>query len=180
MAQSKATPNEYDEEVDGEFGHISGPPSISQGSSPAPQNKTRPCVEVGHGASSGLTAGQLLAASLSPCAGAPTISIFLKPPGVIPPGGSTTICCSCQCDNGNFVLYQNGQQVRTLELRGSRAEFSISNATQKDAGAYSCHYRNGDAVLARSETVEIQVQGEGHAVTPSRGVRCHMGRPGCT
>ncbi|NXA19819.1 IGSF1 protein, partial [Ibidorhyncha struthersii] len=90
--------------------------------------------------------------------GAPTISIFLKPPGVIQPGGSTTICCSCQCDNGNFVLYKNGHLVRTLELRVSRAEFSISNATQKDAGAYSCHYRNGSTVLARSETLEIQVQ----------------------
>lgn len=46
VAQSKATPSEYYEAVDGEFGHISGPPSISQGSSPAPQNKTCPCVEV--------------------------------------------------------------------------------------------------------------------------------------
>ncbi|NXN72881.1 IGSF1 protein, partial [Himantopus himantopus] len=101
--------------------------------------------------------------------GAPTISIFLKPPGVIPPGGSTTICCSCQCDNGNFVLYKNGHPVRTLELRVSRAEFSISNATQKDAGAYSCHYQNGSTVLARSETLEIQVQ-EFHLPEPALSV----------
>ncbi|NXF54892.1 IGSF1 protein, partial [Oceanites oceanicus] len=90
--------------------------------------------------------------------GAPSVSIFLKPPGVIPPGGSTTICCNCQCDNGNFVLYQNGRQLRTLELRGSRAEFTISNATQKDTGAYSCHYLDGGTVLARSETLYVTVQ----------------------
>ncbi|NWH55742.1 IGSF1 protein, partial [Fregata magnificens] len=90
--------------------------------------------------------------------GAPTVSIFLKPPGVIPPGGSTTICCSCQRDNGNFVLYKDGRQIRTLELRGSRAEFSISNATQKDAGAYSCHYLDGGTVLARSETLDVMVR----------------------
>ncbi|NXS48965.1 IGSF1 protein, partial [Balaeniceps rex] len=89
--------------------------------------------------------------------GAPAISIFLKPPGVIPLGGSTTICCSCQCDNGHFVLYRNGKQIRTQELRGSRAEFSISNATNKDAGVYSCHYLDGRTVLARSETVEVKV-----------------------
>ncbi|NWU53854.1 IGSF1 protein, partial [Dromas ardeola] len=90
--------------------------------------------------------------------GAPTISIFQKPAGVIPPGGSTTICCSCQRDNGYFKLYKNGHHVRTLELHGSKAEFSISNATQNDAGAYNCHYLEGGPVLARSETVEIQVQ----------------------
>ncbi|NXI58473.1 IGSF1 protein, partial [Chloroceryle aenea] len=90
--------------------------------------------------------------------GGPTISIFLKPPGVIPPGGSTTISCSCQCDNGNFVLYKNGHQLRTMELRGNRAEFSICNATQEDRGAYSCHYLAGDNVLARSETLEVMVQ----------------------
>ncbi|NWX46669.1 IGSF1 protein, partial [Steatornis caripensis] len=90
--------------------------------------------------------------------GAPTISIFLKPPGVIPPGGSTTICCRCQCDNGNFVLYKKGHQFRTLELRGGRVEFSISNATEEDAGAYSCHYMDGGTVLARSDTVEVIVQ----------------------
>ncbi|XP_054701418.1 immunoglobulin superfamily member 1-like isoform X1 [Grus americana] len=95
---------------------------------------------------------------LSPCAGAPTISIFLKPPGVIPPGGSTTICCSYQRDNGNFVLYKNGHQLRTLELRGSRAEFSISNATSDNRGAYNCHYLVGDTVLARSETLDVQVE----------------------
>ncbi|NWS61064.1 IGSF1 protein, partial [Chunga burmeisteri] len=90
--------------------------------------------------------------------GAPTISIFLKPPGVIPPGGSITICCSCQRDNGNFVLYKNGRKLRSLELHGSRAEFSISNATRGDAGAYSCHYLDGGTVLARSETLEVTVQ----------------------
>ncbi|NWZ60602.1 IGSF1 protein, partial [Haliaeetus albicilla] len=90
--------------------------------------------------------------------GALTISIFLKPPGVIPPGGSTTICCSCEGDNGNFVLYKKGHQLRSLELRGSRAEFSISNATHEDTGPYSCHYVDGDTVLARSETVDVMVQ----------------------
>ncbi|KFV49065.1 Natural cytotoxicity triggering receptor 1, partial [Tyto alba] len=88
--------------------------------------------------------------------GAPTVSIFLKPPGVIPPGGSTTICCSCQCDNGKFVLYRKGNPH--LELRGSRAEFPISNATHEDAGAYSCHYMDGDTVLARSEILDVMVQ----------------------
>ncbi|NXT50346.1 IGSF1 protein, partial [Pluvianellus socialis] len=90
--------------------------------------------------------------------GGPTISIFQKPPGVIQLGGSTTICCSCQRDNGHVVLYKNGHQLHTLELNGSSAEFSISNATQQDAGAYSCHYLDGDAVLARSDTLEILVQ----------------------
>ncbi|NXK04307.1 NCTR1 protein, partial [Herpetotheres cachinnans] len=90
--------------------------------------------------------------------GAPTISIFLKPPGVIPPGGSTTICCSCEQDNGNFVLYKNGHELHTLQLHGSRAEFPISNATLKDAGAYSCHYLDGGTVLARSETLDVMVQ----------------------
>ncbi|KFQ82163.1 Immunoglobulin superfamily member 1, partial [Phaethon lepturus] len=90
--------------------------------------------------------------------GAPTISIFLKPPGVIPPGGSTTICCSCQRDSGNFVLYKNGHQLRTLELCGSRAEFSISNAIQEDTGAYNCHYLDGSTVLAHSETLDVMVQ----------------------
>ncbi|KFQ43126.1 Immunoglobulin superfamily member 1, partial [Nestor notabilis] len=88
---------------------------------------------------------------------APTISIFLKPPGVIPPGGSTTICCRCQCDDGNVVLYKHGHQLRALELRGGRAEFPISNATQEDAGPYSCHYLAGGTVLARSETLEVMV-----------------------
>ncbi|KAM6052970.1 osteoclast-associated immunoglobulin-like receptor isoform 2-T4 [Theristicus caerulescens] len=88
----------------------------------------------------------------------PSISIFLKPPGVIPLGGSTTVCCICQRDNGHFVLYKGGRQIRTLELRGSRAEFSISNATKKDEGGYSCHYMDGSTVLARSETVEVRVE----------------------
>ncbi|NXH23152.1 IGSF1 protein, partial [Bucco capensis] len=92
--------------------------------------------------------------------GVPTISIFLKPPGVISPGGSTTICCSCQCAAAHpeFVLYKNGHPLRTLEVGGSRAEFSISNATQEDTGVYNCHYADGGTVLARSEALELTVQ----------------------
>ncbi|KAM7090681.1 osteoclast-associated immunoglobulin-like receptor [Ciconia maguari] len=105
-----------------------------------------------------LAFGAWLVAQSKATPSAPSISIFLKPPGVIPPGGSTTICCSCQRDRGNFVLYKDGRQFRTLELRGSRAEFSISNVTQKDTGAYNCHYLDGGIVLARSETVEVMVQ----------------------
>ncbi|KAM6378666.1 osteoclast-associated immunoglobulin-like receptor [Pluvialis apricaria] len=105
-----------------------------------------------------LAFGVWLVAQSKATPSAPTISIFLKPPGVIPPGGSTTICCSFQHDNGNFVLYKNGHQVRTLEPHGNRAKFSISNATKKDTGAYSCHYLDRGTVLARSETLEIQVQ----------------------
>ncbi|NXT88479.1 LIRA6 protein, partial [Anhinga rufa] len=97
--------------------------------------------------------------------GAPKLSIFLKPPGVISPRGSTSICCSCQCDSGTFVLFKNGKEIQTLQLPGSRAEFSISNATHEDAGAYSCHYRQGDTVLARSETLEVMVQ-DFHLPTP--------------
>ncbi|KAM9647241.1 osteoclast-associated immunoglobulin-like receptor isoform 4-T5 [Morphnus guianensis] len=105
-----------------------------------------------------LAFGAWLVAHSKATPSAPTISIFLKPPGVIPPGGSTTICCSCQGDNGNFVLYKKGHQLRSLELRGSRAEFSISNATHEDTGPYSCHYVDGDTVLARSETVDVMVE----------------------
>ncbi|XP_063205932.1 leukocyte immunoglobulin-like receptor subfamily A member 2 [Chroicocephalus ridibundus] len=105
-----------------------------------------------------LAFGAWLVAQSKATPSAPTISIFQKPAGVIPPGGSTTICCSCQCDKGEFDLYKGGRWVRTLELHDSRAEFSISNATQKDAGGYSCQYRDGGAVLAHSETVEIRVQ----------------------
>ncbi|NXR12370.1 IGSF1 protein, partial [Semnornis frantzii] len=90
--------------------------------------------------------------------GAPTVSIFLKPPGVISPGGSTTICCSCQCANGHFVLYKNGQQLRALELPGSRAEFTISNASWGDEGAYSCHYLVGGTLLAHSEGLDVMVR----------------------
>ncbi|NXF95859.1 IGSF1 protein, partial [Eubucco bourcierii] len=90
--------------------------------------------------------------------GAPTVSIFLKPPGVISPGGSTTICCSCQCANGHFVLYKNSQQLHALELHGSRAEFTISNASWGDAGAYSCHYLVGGTLLAYSEELDVMVQ----------------------
>ncbi|NWW78217.1 IGSF1 protein, partial [Climacteris rufus] len=89
--------------------------------------------------------------------GAPTISIFQKPPGVIPPGGSTTICCSCPCGNGSFVLYKGGHLLRTLEQNGSRAEFSISNATHEDEGTYNCHYQEGGTVLARSDGLHITV-----------------------
>ncbi|NXS57012.1 IGSF1 protein, partial [Brachypteracias leptosomus] len=89
---------------------------------------------------------------------APTISIFLKPPGVIPPGGSTTICCSCQCDNGKFTLHKDGNQLHTLELRDGRAEFSISNATQNDRGVYSCLYQGGDTGSAHSRHLEVKVQ----------------------
>ncbi|XP_009954475.1 PREDICTED: natural cytotoxicity triggering receptor 1-like, partial [Leptosomus discolor] len=104
-----------------------------------------------------LAFGTWLVAQSKATPSALTVSIFLKPPGVIAPGGSTTICCSCQCDNGNFVLYKKGHLFRTLKLRGSRAEFSISNATKEDTGPYSCHYTDGDTVLARSETLEVTV-----------------------
>ncbi|NWR48172.1 IGSF1 protein, partial [Regulus satrapa] len=90
--------------------------------------------------------------------GALTISIFLKPPGVIPPGGSTTICCVCQGRYGSFVLYKGSHQLRTLEQSGSRAEFSISNATYKDSGSYNCHYLEGGTVLARSDELLVLVE----------------------
>ncbi|KAM8995391.1 T-cell-interacting, activating receptor on myeloid cells protein 1-like [Ara ararauna] len=105
-----------------------------------------------------LAFGTWLLVQSKAAAGAPTISIFLKPPGVIPPGGSTTICCSCQCDGGNVVLYKDGKQLRTRELRDGSAEFPISNASREDAGPYSCHYLVGGTVLARSETLEITVK----------------------
>ncbi|NXO26401.1 IGSF1 protein, partial [Cisticola juncidis] len=125
--------------------------------------------------------------------GAPTISIFLKPPGVIPPGGSTTICCICQCGNGNgkFLLYKRGHRLDTLEQNGSRAEFSISNATQEDKGPYNCHYLEGDTVLARSHELDVIVKEfrlprpnlsvlPGHEVTAGAGVRfrCTCTQPG--
>ncbi|XP_025955907.2 leukocyte immunoglobulin-like receptor subfamily A member 4 isoform X1 [Dromaius novaehollandiae] len=90
----------------------------------------------------------------------PSITIYLQPPGVIPLGGSATICCECQYNGGSFVLYRNGQQFRTLKPRGSRAEFSISNATRSFSGPYSCHYLHGDdrTVLARSDTLEVLVE----------------------
>ncbi|NXT68508.1 IGSF1 protein, partial [Chaetops frenatus] len=90
--------------------------------------------------------------------GAPIISIFLKPPGVIPPGGSTTICCICQCGFGSFVLYKGSRQLHTLEQSGSRAEFSISNATYKDRGTYNCHYVEGGTIVARSDELEVSVE----------------------
>ncbi|XP_064530536.1 leukocyte immunoglobulin-like receptor subfamily B member 5 isoform X3 [Pseudopipra pipra] len=104
-------------------------------------------------------AGAWLVAQSKATPNAPTISIFLKPPGVIPPGGSTTICCSCQHGNGNFMLYKDGHQLRTLEQSGSRAEFSISNATYKDTGTYNCHYLEGGTVLARSDGLDVVVTG---------------------
>ncbi|NWR76974.1 IGSF1 protein, partial [Centropus unirufus] len=90
--------------------------------------------------------------------GSRTISIFLQPPGVIALGGSTTICCSCQCGRGKFVLYKNGLKLHELEPLGGRAEFSISNATESDRGSYSCHYLNGAKEEARSESVEVWVE----------------------
>lgn len=78
------------------------------------------------------------------------------------------------------MLYKNGYQLLTLELHDSRAEFSISNATQEDAGPYSCHYLDGGTVLSRSETVDVMVQGKGCTATPSDGIRCHMVRLGYT
>ncbi|NXO13997.1 IGSF1 protein, partial [Oriolus oriolus] len=124
--------------------------------------------------------------------GTPTISIFQKPPGVIPPGGSTTICCTCQHGYGSFVLYKGGR--RLLEQSGSRAEFSISNATYKDRGAYICHYLEGGIVLARSDELEVSVEElrlprpdlsvlPGHEVTAGADVmlRCTTAQPstGC-
>ncbi|XP_039239791.1 LOW QUALITY PROTEIN: leukocyte immunoglobulin-like receptor subfamily B member 5 [Pipra filicauda] len=126
-----------------------------------------------------LAFGAWLVAQSKATPSAPTISIFLKPPGVIPPGGSTTICCSCQHGNGNFMLYKDGHQLRTLEQSGSRAEFSISNATYEDTGTYNCHYLEGGTVLARSDGLDVMVTGERCAVTPSCGVTCPMCRLGC-
>ncbi|NXY25659.1 IGSF1 protein, partial [Atrichornis clamosus] len=101
--------------------------------------------------------------------GAPTVSIFLKPPGVIPAGGSTTICCSCQHGSGSFVLYKNGHQLHTLEQSGNRAEFSISNATYKDSGLYNCHYLEGGTVLAHSDDLDVSVE-EIHLPSPDLSV----------
>ncbi|NXU19511.1 IGSF1 protein, partial [Pardalotus punctatus] len=98
-----------------------------------------------------------------------TISIFLKPPGVIPPGGSTTVCCTCECGYGSFVLYKGSVQLHTLEQSGSRAEFSISNATYKDSGTYKCHYLEGGTVLARSNELEVSVK-ELHLPRPNLSV----------
>ncbi|NXE42709.1 IGSF1 protein, partial [Ptilorrhoa leucosticta] len=90
--------------------------------------------------------------------GVPTISIFQKPPGVIPPGGSTTICCTSQSGYGSFMLYKGSHQLHTLEQSGSRAEFSISNATYEDRGTYICHYLEGGTVLAHSDELEVFVE----------------------
>ncbi|NXQ37444.1 IGSF1 protein, partial [Alaudala cheleensis] len=90
--------------------------------------------------------------------GAPTISIFQKPPGVIPPGGSATICCICQRSYGRFVMYKGSLRLDTLKQSGNRAEFSISNATYEDRGPYICHYLEGGTVLARSDELDIFVE----------------------
>ncbi|NWV94739.1 IGSF1 protein, partial [Machaerirhynchus nigripectus] len=126
--------------------------------------------------------------------GAPTISIFQKPPGVIPPGGSTTICCTCQCSYGSFVLYKGSLRLPIPEQSGSRAEFSISDATYEDGGTYFCHYLKGGTVLARSNELEISVKElrlprpdlsvvPGHKVTAGADVmlRCTIAQPstGC-
>ncbi|XP_058706941.1 immunoglobulin superfamily member 1-like isoform X2 [Poecile atricapillus] len=161
VAQSEVTLSEYLEEVDGEFGHISGPTHLSGlFHSPLEQNSPlcgdrawwQPWVHSRAAAGGSLPVWR----HLSPCAGAPTISIFLKPPGVIPLGGSTTICCICQHSSGSFVLYKGSRRLRTQS--GSRAEFSISNATSQDSGTYNCHYLQGGTVLARSEELEVFVE----------------------
>ncbi|KAM6340758.1 osteoclast-associated immunoglobulin-like receptor isoform 2-T2 [Alca torda] len=105
-----------------------------------------------------LAFGAWLMAQSKATPSAPTISIFQKPPGVIPPGGSTTICCSCQRDNGYFDLYKNGAGSVPWSCAAAGLSSPSPNATQNDTGAYSCHYRDGDTVLAHSETLEIQVQ----------------------
>ncbi|KAL2296789.1 hypothetical protein Nmel_014838 [Mimus melanotis] len=105
-----------------------------------------------------LAFGAWLMAQSEATLSAPTVSIFLKPPGVIPPGGSTTICCICQRSYGSFVLYKGSHRLRALEQSGSRAEFSISNATYEDRGTYHCHYLEGGTVLARSDELEVSVE----------------------
>ncbi|NWI64148.1 IGSF1 protein, partial [Todus mexicanus] len=50
------------------------------------------------------------------------------------------------------------EDLDSLDLRGSRAQFFISNATQEDTNAYSCHYLSGHTVLACSETLGVMVQ----------------------
>ncbi|XP_032930907.1 immunoglobulin superfamily member 1-like isoform X6 [Catharus ustulatus] len=105
-----------------------------------------------------LAFGAWLVAQSEATSSAPTISIFLKPPGVIPLGGSTTICCIFQHTYGSFVLYKGSHRLRTLEKSGSRAEFSISNATYEDGGTYYCHYLEGGTVLARSDELEVSVE----------------------
>lgn len=180
VAQSKAAPSEYREEAVREPEHISAVPQLVPGLLPSPTEQNSPLGADGAWTSSLLSGGQLgaghcLPASLSR-AGAPSVSIFLKPPGVISPGGSTTICCSCQCANGHFVLYKNGHRLRALELPGSRAEFTLSNASWGDAGVYSCQYLAGGILQALSEGLDVMVQGKGCA--PWHGGRCQRGRAG--
>ncbi|XP_005532268.1 PREDICTED: immunoglobulin superfamily member 1-like [Pseudopodoces humilis] len=129
-----------------------------------------------------LAFGAWLVAQSEATLSAPTISIFLKPPGVIPLGGSTTICCICQHSSGSFVLYKGSHRLHTQS--GSRAEFSISNATSQDSGTYNCHYLQGGTVLARSEELEVFVEElrlprphlsvlPGHEVTAGADVMFH-------
>ncbi|XP_005057030.1 PREDICTED: immunoglobulin superfamily member 1-like isoform X2 [Ficedula albicollis] len=116
-----------------------------------------------------LAFGAWLVAQSEATPSAPTISIFLKPPGVIPPGGSSTICCICQCSYGSLVLYKGSLRLHALEHSGSRAEFSISNATFEDRGTYHCHYLEGGTVLARSDELEVSVE-ELHLPRPALSV----------
>lgn len=76
VAQSEAALSEYLEEVDGEFGHISGPTYLP-GLFHSPQKKSHPCVETGPGGSPRLMAGQLL--------GAPCLSGSISLPVQVPP-----------------------------------------------------------------------------------------------
>lgn len=66
------------------------------------------------------------------------------------------------------MLYKGSLQL-PLEQSGSRAEFFISNATYKDTGTYNCHYLEGGTVLARSDDLDVLVEGEGCAVSPLVG-----------
>lgn len=67
------------------------------------------------------------------------------------------------------MLYKGSRQLHTLEQSGSKAKFSISNATYEDGGTYYCHYLVGGTVLARSDELEVSVEGEGCAVSPLVG-----------
>ncbi|NXA43783.1 LIRB5 protein, partial [Eudromia elegans] len=89
-----------------------------------------------------------------------SVIIYLQPPGVIPLGGSATICCEYQCDGGTFVLYRTGEKLHTLKPTGRRAEFSISNVTRSFSGPYICYCTHGDngTVLARSDKLEVLVE----------------------
>ncbi|NXG52991.1 LIRB5 protein, partial [Psilopogon haemacephalus] len=90
--------------------------------------------------------------------GAPPISIFLKPPGVMAPGGSATICCSWQGGRGQLELHKDGQRLRAPGQGGGSAEFTISNASFGDRGTYRCHGLAAGTLLARSEDLDVMVQ----------------------